>query len=103
MAEVHVGDIGTCFRLTVLRNDGTVESQLGSATKIQVILKDPAGTKTTNTATLSGTGSDGKMQYTTTATTELATAGTWQIQGYIELGSGKWHTSIASFNVASNL
>lgn len=103
MADVHVGDIGTCFRLTVLRSDGTVESQLGSATVRRIKLKDPSGTTTTKTATLYTNGSDGKMQYTTTAATELATAGTWQVQGYIELGGGKWHTSIASFNVVSNL
>ena len=102
MADIHIGDIGTILRLTVLRYDGNVESNLGSATVIRIKLRKPDATTLTKTASLSGDGSDGRMQYTTVSG-DLDAEGTWQIQGYLELGGGKWHTSIANFNVVSNL
>ena len=57
----------------------------------------------TNTAVLSGDGSDGKMQYIIVLNTELDQKGNWKIQGIVELPSGKWSTDIDKFKVYENL
>jgi hypothetical protein len=98
MAEIHLNDIGTVPRLTVYRENGDLETSLGSATKLRIKLQDPGGTSVTKIAVLSTDGSDGKMQYTTVLN-DVDDVGSWKIQGYIEMGGGKWHTSKRDFEV----
>jgi hypothetical protein len=69
---------------------------------MQIKFKKPDDSIVPQTAVLTGDGSDGNMQYTS-VDGDLDQDGEWKLQGYIELGSGKWNSSIRSFNVDVNL
>jgi hypothetical protein len=89
-AMIFTGDVGTALRCTVKdEDDATVN--VSTATVKRIKLEDPDGTVVTKTASFYTDGSDGKIQYVTTAT-DLHTAGEWKLYGYVEVGSGAWHT-----------
>jgi hypothetical protein len=102
MAEIHVGDVGTVFRVTVVDEDGVV-IDISSATVLQIWFEDPTGSVSVQTAALTNSGTDGKMQYMTASASDLATDGPWRLQGYVELGGAKIHTDIHKFKVKANL
>ena len=61
--EIHVGDIGTVFTLTI--KDGSSVIDLSGATTKQIILRKPDRvTSSTKTASFVTDGSDGKIKYT---------------------------------------
>ena len=101
ITAVHVGDIGTVFELTIY--DGSSVVDISSATTKQITLQTPTGTSTTYTAVFSGTGTDGKIKYTTTTALILSVAGMWKIQGVVVMPAGTWHTSVETFQVHPNL
>lgn len=100
--DIHVGDIGTVFTLTIKDEDGS-PVDLSSATIKQILFKSPK-TKTllTKAATFVTSGSDGKIQYET-IDGDLDESGLWKIQGYIESPSWTGHTSKEDFVVYPNL
>jgi hypothetical protein len=98
----QLGDIGSPIGVVVYRADGTLESQLGSATTIQIILEKPSEASVTKTATLVTDGSDGQMHYIT-AEGDLDEVGTWNYHGYVVIGAGKWKTTVKTFEVLENL
>lgn len=100
-AEVHVGDIGTIFLATITdENNAVVDVSLAS-TK-QLWFKKPDTTVTKKTASFTTNGTDGKLQYTTIAG-DLDNAGVWEIQGYVVLAAGTWHTSRLTVQVQPNV
>jgi len=99
--EIHLGDIGTIFDVTVM--DGTTAVNISTATVKSFILKKPDGSSVTKTAAFKVLGVDGVLTWTTTATTDLDQAGTWSLQVYIEMPTGKWHSDTYSFVVYLNL
>ncbi len=99
--EIHIGDLGTVFEVTV--TDNAVPVNIATATLMQIIFVKPDKTKVTNTAVRSGDGTDGKMRYTIEANTELDQKGKWKIQGIVTLPTGTWSTDIDSFKVYKNL
>lgn len=98
----QLNDIGSPIGVTIYRADGTLESQLGSATIMQIILENPSEVSVTKTAVLVTDGSDGKMQYVT-VDGDLDEVGTWNYHGYVVIGSGKWYTTVKTFEVRANL
>ena len=98
--EVHLGDIGTVFVVTV--KDDTTVVNISAATTKQIIFMAPDGGKLTKTASLTTDGTDGKMQWTTIAN-DLDEPGTWKIQGKVVLAAGTWYTDISTFVVEGNL
>lgn len=100
LAEVHVNDIGTLFKLTL--TDDSVAVDISGATTKQIKLKKPDGTVLTKTAIFTTDGTDGKMFYQTIAD-DIDVTGEWQIQGYVVLATGTWYTSVHSFRVFENL
>lgn len=102
MSEIHVGDIGTIFERTV-KDQSDVVVDCSAATVKKLIFKKPDGTVVEKTAAFTTNGADGKLRYTTTALTDLDQAGPWQLEVYVELPSGKWHSSISNFMVYGNL
>ena len=66
-SEIHVNDIGTQLKITVLDGGSTVD--LSSATLKQVEFRKPDDTSVTRTASLfgDGSGSSGVMYYNTVA------------------------------------
>lgn len=99
--EVHVGDKGTIFRVTITENGAAVNCTSGAVKKF--IFKRPDGQVMQRDAVFFTDGSDGILQYTTVATDELNWAGEWWLQVYIELTNWQGHTSKAKFTVFKNL
>ena len=84
------GDIGTEIRLTVVDQDGTVVN-LAAATKLEIHAEAPSGATKEWTATLYGTGTDGKIKYVTVAGA-IDEVGVWDLQVYVEVGAFKGHS-----------
>lgn len=104
-AEIHLGDIGTIFRVTLYDKacDGTsAVLDISGATTLEMIFKAPSGAKTTQTATLTGDGTDGQLEYVTVAD-DLDEVGEWKIQVYVVFPSGSWRSDIGKFTVYANL
>lgn len=99
-SEVHVGDIGSKLILAI--TDDGVAFDISTALVMKIRLQKPGSEKVVVefTATLATDGTDGLMQYATTAAADLDVAGVWLIQGYIEMAGGeKWTSSKKEFQV----
>ena len=101
--EIHIGDIGTIFEVTLMDDLDIVPIANASVMQIVFVKPDEAKTKVINTAVLSGDGSDGKMRFITTVVGDLDIKGTWKIQGKVTLPTGSWSTDIDKFKVHENL
>ena len=101
MSDIHMGDVGTTFILTVM--DGTAIVDISAASVMKINLVSPTTVKTTHTATHTTDGTDGKMEYATTAANVLSMIGAWQWQGQITLPGGSWKTNVLAFTVLDNL
>jgi len=101
-SEIHVNDIGTQLKITVLDGGSTVD--LDSATLRQVELKKPDDTSVTRTASVfgGGSGSSGVMYYNTVAG-DFDQTGHYKLQGKVSLPSGTYYTDIYTFKVHCNL
>ena len=101
-SEIHVDDIGTQLKITVLDGSSTVD--LDSATLRQVELKKPDDTSVTRTASVfgGGSGSSGVMYYDTVAG-DFDQTGHYKLQGKVSLTSGTYYTDIYTFKVHCNL
>lgn len=105
LPEVHEGDVGTIFRVTVrdTKKDGTTKVlDVSAATTLQLIFKKPNSTVVTQTATLTSDGTDGRIQYTTVSD-DLTPIGTWEIQARVVFVAGDWRTQVKKFKVNRNL
>lgn len=100
LAEVHIGDVGTLFRLT-FTDDGTAINISGATTK-EIIFKKPDGTTITKDGNYSTDGLDGKL-WCQLDEGEIDQAGVWRIQGHIKTAQGEWHSSAPEFRVHENL
>ena len=100
--EIHLGDIGTTFRLTIVDCDD-VAIDISSATVKNIIFKKPSGTSVTQDGVFYTDGTDGILEYVTIAD-DLDTAGeTWKIQAFVTLNTGTWSSDIGTFTVYDNL
>jgi len=101
--EIHQGDIGTQFDITVY--DNTTALNVSSASVRQFEFTKPSLTKVAVAASFGGSssGTDGKLCYTTAASNFLDEVGDWQMQVYLEMSTGIWHSDINTFHVYRNL
>jgi len=99
---IHVGDVGTIFRLTIVENDGVTPVPVQTATVKSILFEKGQGTKVTKTAVFFTDGSDGIIQYVGLAS-DVDEAGNWWMQGYVEMPSGKFFSSKVSFSVQKTL
>lgn len=98
--EIHVGDIGTVFQITL--TDCNVAVDLTGYTNLDMIFLKPDGTVVVKDAAIFGLASDGIIRYTTIAN-DLDQVGTWKIQAEITLPTGTWRSDIEKFKVYANL
>jgi len=107
---IHVGDVGTTFRLKILHpNDvetygdlaGTPIDVSGANVKTFYFMK-PDKTKHSVTAEFESDGADGKLVYTTIED-DIDAVGKWQVQAYVEIGASKYFSTKAVFSVNGNL
>lgn len=101
--EIHIGDIGTVFEVTLMDAEEVVDISGAVLMEIIFVKPDEAKTKVINTAVLSSNGVDGKMQYIIALASELDIKGNWKIQGRVVLPTGTWSTDIDKFKVYENL
>lgn len=99
--EIHKGDIGTIFEVTL--KDDVAIVDVSSATTKEIFFRKPDGTTVlTKAAEFKTDGTDGIIQYTTILD-DLDSVGGWKIQGHVILSTGEWKSDIASFKVYDNL
>ena len=98
--EIHKGDIGTQFTVTV--QDGTTVVDISTASTKQLIFKKPGGTILTKSTSFVTDGTDGKMQYVS-VDGDLSDDGVWKMQGKVIIGGNTFSTDITSFKVYKNL
>lgn len=99
--EIHVGDEGTNFIITVYNQDETVVD-LSDATGLNLIFMNPERTVTEHTATLYTNGKDGKALYVLN-TGDIDIEGRWSYQLELTFPTGAWRTNIINFVVYPNL
>jgi len=98
--EVHLSDIGTVFEITF--KDGTSAIDISAASTKQILFKKPDATTLTKSGTFTSDGTDGKLKWVTISG-DLDTTGKWEIQGYVVLAGGEWHTDVGEFTVYANI
>lgn len=99
--EIHVGDVGT--HLVVVFTSGSLPEPVDTATTKEIWLEKPNGTTVSKTAAFVTDGTDGQIEYITIAG-DIDQAGTWKIQGYVEMaGGGIFHSKKGTFIVWDNI
>lgn len=98
--EIHLGDIGTVFEITVM--DGSVVVDISTATTTEFVFEKPSNATVTQTAVFVTDGTDGELEYTTVAD-DLDEVGSWRLQVYIVMPSWTGRSDIGSFEVHKNL
>ena len=98
--DIRQYDIGSTFELTV--TDDGITLDLSSSSVKQIKFGKPDGVTETQTAAFASDGTDGKIKYVTLLD-DLDVVGQWKLQAYVEMGGGKWHSTIGYFNVIANL
>ena len=101
-SEVHVGDIGTVFIVTIIEDDDIVD--ISSATVMKYCFKAADGDtieKTNPTVDFYTDGTDGKLKYVGEDIFDIA--GTWQLQAMVTTPSGTWYSSVDRFTVEDNI
>ena len=97
--EIHKGDIGTKFTITVYDGTSTVDVSGGTKT---ILFRKPAGTTLTKTAS-DEDASNGVISYTTVSG-DLDEIGTWRVQAeVITAGGSIFRTDISTFKVYDNI
>ena len=99
--EIHVGDVGTVFRVTLYDCDVIVD--LTGYNSVQIKLQKPDETVDTHTATIyQNDPTLGIIEYITQAG-DLDQDGLWQIQGYVDIPTWTGHSDTEKFKVYTNL
>lgn len=101
MSEIHVGDVGVSFEYTITQDDGVV-LDLSDASLIQLIFYRPNIEPLIVTPFLVTDGTDGRIQYLSEAG-DINVRGLWQVQVYVEIGSGAFYSKIEDFTVYRNI
>ena len=102
MAEIHVRDIGTVFKVRIIDESTGSALDISDATTKQIKFKSQNGESTTQTATFTTDGTDGYIEYTTVAN-DLSLHGSWQIQGFVSSATYQNNSEITRFEVEKNL
>jgi hypothetical protein len=97
--EIHLNNVGTEFRVTVLESGSAVNV---SAATNYIKFSKPDNTLVTQSGTLYTDGSDGIITYTS-ASGDLDTVGTWKIQAFVDFGVNEFYSDIGTFKVYKNL
>lgn len=101
-AEIHVGDVGTRFLVTI--NDGSSTVDLTDATLRQLNFRKPDDTVVYRTASVAGDGSESSgVMFYDTVLGDLDVAGSYKLQGKVTIPSGTYFTDIYTFKVHCNL
>lgn len=102
--SLQVGDTGTRLEVTIKEAEHGLQDpvDISTASVMKIILRKPDGTVVEKTAQIATDGYDGKM-FATTVAADVDIAGAYEIQGYVEVGSWKGHSTIGKFDAEENL
>lgn len=100
-AEIHVGDVGTRFRLTLEDGDGNPVN-IATATVKRLDFRKPDGTTLERAASFLTNGSDGVIYYDTVQG-DIDHVGRWMVQPYIEMPGFSGHGAKKQFNVYATI
>lgn len=100
-AEIHVGDIGTLFKVTIKDEDDNIVNLSGASVKRLTFLK-PDGVRVEKDCSFYTDGTDGIITYTSISG-DISVAGIWRMQGYVKIGSAEHNSDTISFKVRSNI
>ena len=97
--EIHVGDIGTILRLTIVDQDGVAVdvSVAAGQTTMEILFKGP-DKEMTKTAVYQTDGTNGVIQWVLLSG-DISAFGKWKMQGHIVITTGEWHTTAVEFDV----
>lgn len=101
MSDIHVGDIGTAFVVTIKDESNNIVD-ISSASSKTISFRKPDKTTLSKTASLTTNGTDGKMQVVT-ASGDLSVKGRWIGQAKVVFAGGQWYTNVFSFEVEGNI
>lgn len=101
MTDLHVTDVGTEIRVTVLDN-GTDIVDCSPATAKKFLFKHKSGSTFARDASFYTDGKDGKLSYFLVGG-DIVLSGKWELQVYLEFTSGSWHSSKATFEADPNI
>ncbi len=102
--DIKKGNIGTQLKCTMTKPDPNDSSariavDISNNNTIQIELENPRGKRTLLSATLTNTGTDGKMYHTDSAGVFDRT-GRWRVRGVVTYNSGfKFQGTWTGFNV----
>lgn len=99
-SEIHVGDTGIDFLITVMDGTSVLNLSLASATVLR--LQKPSGEYITRNMRMHTNGTDGKLVYTFVGS-DLDQEGTWRFQIYLIVGAEQKSSNISRFKVYPNL
>jgi hypothetical protein len=101
--DLQAADAGCIVTLTVYDSVTLAAKNISSATVKKFYIKNKMSTSAASSvdATFTTDGTDGKLYYTTTATT-FPTAGYYCIQAYVEIGTVILKSSSVDINVGPN-
>lgn len=92
---MRVGEIGLAFRYGLRENgavfDISAGGPLGVPSVLSFVFLSENGTRFTRTPTNVTDGTDGLIQWTTTASTDFTEAGRWQFQPVLTWAGGNAH------------
>lgn len=99
--QIHVGDVGTEFRILV--KDEGVAMDLSGVSSMSVKFRTQTNVKKTKTPVFVNSGTDGLIKYVSESGF-LDEKGQWDLQVYVELpGGSRWNTDIVNFHVHPNI
>jgi len=102
MATIQVNNVPT-FRAYLYDENDKNPTDISTASTLTIKFTDPNDVDYSKTATLTGDGTDGQMQYKAEASF-LSVAGTWSWQPYVVFANGDpRHWEIKQFEVEVNL
>ena len=100
--EVHLNDIGTIFRVTIVESSVAVDVSSVTA-KTLIFQKPDPTTSVTQSATFTGVGTDGQIEYKTLSG-DTNRVGTWKLQAHLVFLNGDdLRSQVGQFFVHPNL
>lgn len=103
--DMHVGDYGTIFEMTILNRTTNKALPLGGViTKVFLFQPPDEEESFIREATISTPplGNDGKLKYVFEEG-DIYIAGEWKVQALVQGNDGLWHTDIEIFSVGENI
>lgn len=102
-AKIHVADVGTAFRTTMLDEAGAV-IDVAAANLLKMWFEKPDKSTVEYTAAKVTDGTDGRIQYVTASASDLDQPGGWKAQGVVGFPDGRLHHGdVHKFKVHANL